>query len=145
MKHEAVARRLARSIHDAFNAHDGDLLADLFAENAVAVTVRGAKLVGPQIRAFLRMALPKRMNEFARYELDSVLSIRTDVFVAHLTVRSTDRDGNALATPDALPMYVVARHGADWKIVASQNTFVADDKSASSVELGKGSDRKTEG
>jgi uncharacterized protein (TIGR02246 family) len=121
------------------------LLADLFAEDAVAVTVRGAKLIGPQIRAFFRMALPKRMNEFARYEFESVLSIRTDVFVVHLTVRSADRDGNALASPHALPMYVVVRHGSDWKIVASQNTFVADEISASSIDYGERSDRKTDG
>ncbi len=124
----AAIEAIITDVETAFNAKDPELAVAHFARNATAVTVGGARSSG--LDALLEMhrvafAGPLR-DQFARYDVVDVVFVRPDVALAHKAARAVQADGTPIDVGHAMvALYVLAKEGGRWWIVARQNTLVA--------------------
>ena len=108
---------------------DVDGFLALFDAAAVWVTGGGNRLIGlEEIAAFTRQVLPGGMADGSvTYEVEHVAFIRPDVALTgvrqqYLDLEGRPRDGRSRGSPS----YVWSRTTDGWKIVAGQNTGVAE-------------------
>ena len=125
--HHTIAHMVVRSVQDAFNAHVPERVAANFSDEAAWTSVMGKRLTGrDEIEAFGRTVMPKFLDSFARYEVTGILAIRQDVLAVNVLQTPVDAEGNSVDGQRAVSLYIIAREEGGWKIVAGQNTFLAD-------------------
>lgn len=112
----------------AFNTNDAELLAAPWRERSWAVTATGVELEGRSavLDAARRGFAGPLRDEYALYEPGDVELLGDDVSIVHAYARATTADGEPIdAEPSMIALYVLARDGGKWQIVARQNTLVS--------------------
>lgn len=124
---QAAATDLVRSMQEAFNAKDADALGRNLAEDAVWTNARGMRAVGRGRIVELGREMMRRFNgNFARYEIAHLMPVGDEACVVNVVQIPTDRSGRDLEETGATPIFVIAHVDEGWKIVAGQNTLIAD-------------------
>jgi len=102
-----------------------DEFVGLFRADAIWTTGHGKQLIGRDaISAFTHQVLPGAMRDStATYEVVHVVFIRPDV--AAVKVRQCVVTGDGQHS-EGSPLYVMAKEGDRWRVVAGQNTLVLD-------------------
>lgn len=65
-------------------------------------------------------------ERFARYEIAHLLPVGEEAIVVNVLQIPTDREGREVEDMRAAPIFVIAHGDEGWKIVAGQNTLIAD-------------------
>jgi len=126
---QAVIRQTLMGLQDAWNRHDMQAFANLFAEDADFVNVAGAWWKG---RTEIEQ---KHLAAHTTIFRDSTLSVEEvdvrflspDIAIAHLLTSLVGQkmaDGTAVPPRRALLTQVLQKQSGKWMIVASQNTDV---------------------
>jgi uncharacterized protein (TIGR02246 family) len=121
--------RVVAALEHAQQNEQPDEFIGLFRQDAIWTTGHGLRLNGrDEIAAFTRRVLPGAMRtSTARYEVVQVLFIRPDVAAVEVRQRPVSLDGQQLeGGTEGSPLYVMAKEGLSWKLVACQNTMVLD-------------------
>ena len=106
-----------------------DEFVGLFRQDAIWTTGGGKRLIGrDEISAFTHQVLPGAMKEStATYEVTHVLFIRPDVAAVKVRQLPVTLDGEPIeGQNEGSPLYVMAKEGGQWCLVAGQNTLVLD-------------------
>ena len=106
-----------------------DEFVGLFRQDAIWTTGGGKRLIGrDEISVFTHQVLPGAMKDStATYEVGYVLFIRPDVAAVKVRQRPVTLDGAPIdGQNEGSPLYVMAKEGGKWCIVAGQNTIVLD-------------------
>jgi uncharacterized protein (TIGR02246 family) len=121
-------RRVVADVETGFNTNDPALSIGHFARNASAGIATGAVVTGlDALTTFAEAAVsgPLR-DEHARYEVDDVVFVRSDVALARKRAWATTPDGEPLDVDHAMvALYVMVKEDGHWWIAARQNTVVA--------------------
>ncbi|MBV9848213.1 MAG: SgcJ/EcaC family oxidoreductase [Armatimonadetes bacterium] len=130
--HHIVARFVA-----AWNDGDSAAIAALFAEEADFINVLGAHDRGrASIEASHRFIFDTiYRGSRNRYTVETIRFIRPDVAVAFLRAHLTFHAGERTGEIHARPTMVLAKEGADWRIVVFQNTKIAAPEARSGADL----------
>ena len=117
-------RRAIRAIvaeHErGFNEKDPQRLAAGYRERSWAVDARGVEVEG---RAAMAREVPA--DQFARFEPGHVEFLGDDAAIMHAYVTAADAAGEPKDVGHALiALYVFARAGGGWEVVARQDTLV---------------------
>jgi uncharacterized protein (TIGR02246 family) len=123
---EAIERVVAAVQHSTQNELVEDFLA-LFRADAIWTTGGGKRLFGlDEIAAFTREVLPGGMKGLhMSMDVVHVLFIRPDVAAVKVRQSYTSSDGQPNeAEGEGSPMFVMAKEGERWLLVACQNTGV---------------------
>jgi uncharacterized protein (TIGR02246 family) len=120
---QAAARDLYARLLDAWNAHDADAFAALFAADGVSIGFDGSQATGDEIREHLAAVFGD--HETAAYiaRVREVRDVGADVVLLRAIVGMVPPGGDAV-NPDAnaLQSLVAARAGEEWRIALFQNT-----------------------
>ena len=111
----------------AFNTKDADLLAAPWRDRSWGVGVTGAELSGPEeIRtAAVSLFAGALADQYATYEPGHIEYLGDDVAILHVYARATTASGEPIDVDHTMiALYVMAREGDRWQIVARQNTLV---------------------
>ena len=103
----------------AFNASDVDAIVALYAPDAMFLGTgsRSVVLKAEEIRQYFERALLTDRPRGAMLESRSVMTLSDGaVVVTGLDTTTATRDGKTISSPGRVT-FVVARRGADWKIV----------------------------
>lgn len=128
---EAEAARLARAFLAAWSRHDADALGALFAADADFVNVAGLwwhgreRIARTHRKAFLSCFAGARLTE----ERLETRALGPDAALARLRVRldgQTAPDGTPAGPRRTLLLLAAARTPEGWRLVAAQNTDVAE-------------------
>jgi uncharacterized protein (TIGR02246 family) len=106
-----------------------DEFVGLFRHDAIWTTGGGKRLIGrDEISAFTHQVLPGAMKDStATYEVAHVLFVRPDVAAVKVRQRPVTLAGKPIeGQSEGSPLYVMAKEGGQWRIVAGQNTVVID-------------------
>ena len=106
-----------------FNEHDPERLGAHYRALSWAVDARGAEVEG---RAAMAEAARGSLAEgqFARFEPGHVEFLGDDVAIMHAYVSATTADGAPLDVGHSMiKLYVFARAGGTWEVVARQDTL----------------------
>ena len=106
-----------------------DEFAGLFRHDAIWTTGGGKRLIGrDEISAFTHQVLPGAMKtSTATYEVAHVLFVRPDVAAVKVRQRPVTLDGEPIeGQNEGSPLYIMAKEGGQWCLVAGQNTLVLD-------------------
>jgi uncharacterized protein (TIGR02246 family) len=106
-----------------------DEFAGLFRHDAIWTTGHGMQLIGrDEISAFTHQVLPGAMKDStATYEVVHVLFIRPDVAAVKVRQQPVTLDGQPIeGEKEGSPLFVMAKEGRQWRLVACQNTQVHD-------------------
>ena len=126
---EAAVRENVRQMEAGWNAKSGALFAKPFAADADYVVVNGMHLRG-------RDAIEKsHQHIFDTFYKNSILSVsvrhirflRPDVAVVHVQGNNKTRHGAETRETNVLVTLVMTKEKGDWRIVAFQNTQIAQD------------------
>ena len=104
-----------------------DEFVGLFRDDAIWTTAHGKRLFGrDEIATFTAQVLPGAMTEqTATYRVEHVLFIRPDVVAVKVRQRAVTLAGQPIdGEPEGSPLYVMAKEGGRWCLVACQNTQV---------------------
>ena len=117
-------RRAIRAIvaeHErGFNEKDPERTAAGYRERSWAVDARGVEVEG---RAAMAREVPA--DQFARFAPGHVEFLGDDAAIMHAYVSATDATGRPRDVGHAMiALYVFARAGHDWEVVARQDTLV---------------------
>jgi uncharacterized protein (TIGR02246 family) len=119
----ALARDLYARLIEAWNAHDADAFADLFAADGVSIGFDGSQATGEEIRRHIGAVFAD--HETAAYiaRVREVRALGSDVVLLRAIVGMVPPGGDAV-NPDAnaLQSLVAARSGEEWRIALFQNT-----------------------
>lgn len=131
-KFEAVASQVAKSFSTSWNAADGRGYGDAYWPDAELVDPAGMIWAGRKAIIQTHMDLWARGRSTASTSVRRVRPLSDTLMVADITAVIC---GFAQMPPGARPdakgcvwsnlKHVVEKRGPDWKIVASQNTFMA--------------------
>jgi uncharacterized protein (TIGR02246 family) len=103
----------------AFNASDVDAIVALYAPDALFLGTGSRTVVTAPagIRQYFEQALLTDRPRGARLESHSIMAVSDgSVVITGLDVTTAVRDGKTITNPGRVT-FVVARRGADWKIV----------------------------
>jgi uncharacterized protein (TIGR02246 family) len=106
-----------------------DEFVGLFRPDAIWTTGGGKLLLGrDEISAFTHQVLPGAMKDStAAYQVVHVLFIRSDVAAVKVRQRPVTLDGEPIeGENEGSPLYIMAKEGGQWCLVAGQNTLVVD-------------------
>jgi uncharacterized protein (TIGR02246 family) len=128
-KDEAAIKQLGKDWQKAWNKHDMDALALLFAEDADFVTVGGRWLKGR--KAFKehhdkKHAMQFKESVFTTAEVQ-VKFLKPDIALVHVNWSmkgDKDPDGTPRQPRSGLFTWVVTNQGGDWLIQAAHNTGI---------------------
>jgi uncharacterized protein (TIGR02246 family) len=132
---EAIKQVVATIEHAQRNELPEEFLR-LFRADAIWTTGGGKRLFGrEQISTFTYQMLPGGMKGkglSVTMRVEHVLFIRPDVAAVKVRQRYSKLDDRPVDDEDitfteGTPMFVMAKEGGQWRLVASQNTEVADD------------------
>ncbi len=102
---------------------------DLFRDDAIWTTGGGKRLFGrDEIAAYTRIMLPGGMTGLTMtMDIEHVLFIRPDVAAVKVRQLYTSTDGSPNESEgEGTPMFVMAKEGERWRLVACQNTGVVE-------------------
>ena len=125
---EAIREVVATVRHATQNELVEDFLT-LFRADAIWTTGGGRRLFGrDEIAAFTREVLPGGMKGLTMsMEVVHVLFIRADVAAVKVRQVYASSDGQPSESEgEGTPMFVMAKEGGQWRLVACQNTGVLD-------------------
>jgi uncharacterized protein (TIGR02246 family) len=125
---EAI-KRVVSVLEHAQQSELPDEFVGLFRQDAIWTTGGGKRLIGrDEISAFTHQVLPGAMKDStATYEVAHVLFVRPDVAAVKVRQRPVTLDGEPIeGQNEGSPLYVMAKEGGQWRIVAGQNTIVLD-------------------
>jgi uncharacterized protein (TIGR02246 family) len=125
---EAIKRVVAVLEHAQQNELPEEFVG-LFRQDAIWTTGGGKRLIGKEeISFFTHQVLPGAMKEStATYEVTHVLFIRPDVAAVKVRQRPVTLDGEPIeGQNEGSPLYIMAKEGGQWCLVAGQNTVVLD-------------------
>lgn len=127
---EAAIKQVVATVEQANNNEDVDEFVALFRADAIWTTGGGKRLFGrDEIEAFSRKVLPGGMAGLrVSMEPVHVLRIRPDVVAVKVRQRyeSTDGQSSEVTETEGTPLFVMAKEGERWLLVACQNTSVVD-------------------
>ena len=129
---DAEIEAITRVVHILEHAQQNELpdeFVGLFRQDAIWTTGGGKRLIGrDEISAFTHQVLPGAMKDStATYEVAHVLFIRPDVAAVKVRQRPVTLAGKPIeGQSEGSPLYVMAKEGGQWLIVAGQNTVVLD-------------------
>jgi uncharacterized protein (TIGR02246 family) len=106
-----------------------DEFVGLFRQDAIWTTGGGKRLIGrDEISAFTHRVLPGAMKDStAPYEVTHVLFVRSDVAAVRVRQRPVTLEGEPIeGQNEGSPIYIMAKEGGQWSLVAGQNTVVLD-------------------
>ena len=106
-----------------------DEFVGLFRQDAIWTTGGGKRLIGrDEISAFTHQVLPGAMKtSTATYQVAHVLFVRPDVVAVKVRQRPVTLDGEPIeGQKEGSPLYIMAKEGGQWCLVAGQNTLVLD-------------------
>ncbi|GGS90178.1 hypothetical protein GCM10010156_55690 [Planobispora rosea] len=123
---EAIKQVVATVEHSQQNELPDEFVS-LFRSDAIWTTGHGKRLIGrEEIAAFTHRVLPGAMQDAtASYEVEHVLFIRPDVAAVKVRQRYLTLGGQTIGN-EGSPLYVMAKEGGHWRLVACQNTEVLD-------------------
>ncbi|HYF02774.1 MAG TPA: SgcJ/EcaC family oxidoreductase, partial [Patescibacteria group bacterium] len=124
-----LIRQIIAKMEEAHNQKDPELLANLFADNAVFVNAVGARLQGRDAiyKSTMRVMKTFLAKSYARYEIAGIRFIKKDVAIAEINQRPISAEGDFLkGETQGIPTYILTKNAelGEWKIVAGQNTLV---------------------
>lgn len=122
---EAIKQLVATVEHAQNNELPDEFLA-LFRADAIWTTGGGKRLFGrDEIAAFTYQVLPGGMkDQTVTFELEHLMFIRPDVAAVKLRQVYRTPDGPDVGSP----LWILAKEGERWLIVAAQNIGVPDDE-----------------
>lgn len=121
-----AAHAVIESLQAAFNRHDPIAISEHFAEEAAWATVMGKELAGrEEIAEFGHTVMKSLANSHARYDITRLVALAPDVVAIRTQQQPVDADGVPIDGPGGAGLYVIARRGDRWPIVAGQITFTA--------------------
>ena len=129
---DAEIEAITRVVHILEHAQQNELpdeFVGLFRQDAIWTTGGGKRLIGrDEISAFTHQVLPGAMKDStATYEVAHVLFVRPDVAAVKVRQRPVTLAGKPIeGQSEGSPLYVMAKEGGHWLIVAGQNTVVID-------------------
>jgi uncharacterized protein (TIGR02246 family) len=129
---DAEIEAITRVVHILEHAQQNELpdeFVGLFRQDAIWTTGGGKRLIGrDEISAFTHQVLPGAMKDStATYEVAHVLFVRPDVAAVKVRQRPVTLAGQPIeGQSEGSPLYVMAKEGGQWLIVAGQNTVVID-------------------
>ena len=127
---EAAIKDVIAVQERAFNTKDPELFARPWRERSWGVSVTGVEAEGREaIRRAAEVGFAGFLaDQYATYATGPVELLGEDAAIVHVYARATDADGTPI-DPDVdhtmIALYVLAREGDRWQIVARQNTLVA--------------------
>jgi uncharacterized protein (TIGR02246 family) len=119
----AAARDLYARLIEAWNAHDADAFAGLFAADGVSIGFDGSEAVGDEIREHLAAVFAD--HETAPYigKVREVRSLGADAVVVRAIVGMVPPGREELnSKANALQSLVAVRRGEEWRVALFQNT-----------------------
>lgn len=123
------ARLTIASLERAWNEHDMEAFANLFAEDADFVNIEGTRWRGraaiKDAHAFVHATIFKKSH--LTVDDTTVKQLSPDVIVARSTWRlegQTTMKGEAVPPRAGILTNVLVRSGSNWKIVVTQNTDI---------------------
>jgi uncharacterized protein (TIGR02246 family) len=120
---QAAARDLYARLLDAWNAHDADAFAALFAADGVSIGFDGSQATGDEIREHLAAVFGD--HETAAYiaKVGEVREVGADAVLLRAIVGMVPPGDDAVNPgANALQSLVAARAGEEWRIALFQNT-----------------------
>jgi uncharacterized protein (TIGR02246 family) len=129
---DAEIEAITRVVHILEHAQQNELpdeFVGLFRQDAIWTTGGGKRLIGrDEISVFTHQVLPGAMKDStATYEVAHVLFVRPDVAAVKVRQRPVTLAGKPIeGQSEGSPLYVMAKEGGQWRIVAGQNTVVLD-------------------
>jgi uncharacterized protein (TIGR02246 family) len=120
---EAAARDLYARLLGAWNAHDADAFAALFAADGVSIGFDGSEARGDEIREHLAGVFAD--HETAAYiaRVREARAVGSDAVLLRSIVGMVPPGGDAVnAKANALHSLVAVRDGEEWRIALFQNT-----------------------
>ncbi|GAB3485296.1 SgcJ/EcaC family oxidoreductase [Nocardiopsis coralliicola] len=122
----AAIERIIADIERGFNGNDPGLLAEHFASDGTAAIATGRLLAGRDAihaAAAAGLAGPLRDSR-ARYTVDSVTFVRSDVALVRKSAADLGADGAPTGPdPAMVALYVLVKQDGRWWIAARQNTL----------------------
>lgn len=126
LEQKAAALALVRQLQEAFNAKDADAMGRALSKDAVWTNGLGIRVVGrSKVVALARDMMVHFRDRFARYEIAHLSPIGQEGVIANVVQIPTDRSGRDIEGVHGAPLFVIARGDEGWRIVAGQNTIVA--------------------
>lgn len=126
---DAAIRALVGGIAHAWNAHDMQAYARLFAQDADWVNIRGNRWRGADAIRDEHVAVHERFYRRSQVSFSEVTvrMLAPDVAVVHAreTMRGSDVPARANISPESQMSLVVVRRDGQWKIANGQNTNIA--------------------
>ena len=110
-----------------FNTKDAELFASPWRERSWGVSAFGREVAGRDavLAAAQQGFAGPLADEYASYEPGDVEFLGDDVAILHVYARATTTGGERVdVEPAMIALYVLAREGGAWQIVARQNTLV---------------------
>jgi len=120
---QAAARDLYARLLDAWNAHDADAFAALFAAGGVSIGFDGSEATDDEIREHLAAVFTD--HETAAYiaKVREVRAVAADAVLLRAIVGMVPPGGDEVnSNANALHSLVAARSGDEWRIALFQNT-----------------------
>jgi len=126
-KDEGAIQDILKQLQNAWNAYDSVSFADAFVEDANFIQIFGGQLDG---RAAIEAAHRHIFNTIykgsrASFQLRSIRFVRPDVAIVFSRAQVNFHEGTEAREIETRPTLIVARQGAEWKIVAFQNTKIS--------------------
>jgi uncharacterized protein (TIGR02246 family) len=120
---QAAARDLYARLLDAWNSHDADAFAALFAADGVSIGFDGSQATGDEIREHLGAVFADHATAAYIASVRDVRALGPDALLLRAIVGMVPPGGDAV-NPDAnaLQSLVAARSGGEWRIALFQNT-----------------------
>ena len=127
----AAVEALVAQLQTGWDRHDAEITDRYFSADIAWGSPYGATVHGFDNLYAIHQQLKEqsRGGPGARYEIDRVLLISTDVIVAHVARLTLDQNGDPIrpsndesAAFSEMAMYVLVRRGAQWWLAAGQNT-----------------------
>jgi uncharacterized protein (TIGR02246 family) len=120
---QAAARDLYARLLDAWNAHDADAFAALFAADGVSIGFDGSQAAGDEIREHLAAVFADHETAAYTARVREVRAIGTDAVLLRAIVGMVPPGGDAVnPNANALHSLVAAPSGGEFRIALFQNT-----------------------
>jgi len=125
---EAALREKVRQLEDGWNTKSGALFAKPFAADADYVVINGMHMRGREAieQSHQHIFDTIYKNSTLSLSVKQVRFLRPDVAVVHVLGHNKTRHGEETRETDAIVTLVLTKEKGDWKIVAFQNTLIAE-------------------
>lgn len=125
---ETAIQDVVKQLEDAWNASDSRSFAAQFAEDATFIQIFGGQLDGRAAIEGSHRAIFDTIykGSKASFTLRSIRFVRPDVAIALTVAHLKFFQGAETREMETRPTMVMVKHGAEWQIVALQNTKISE-------------------